>query len=141
VNLDEGLKGWVLEMRASMQTLREHYSQSAPIAFPKDQGEALAYLMRESELSARVVDRAVWSFSVKRRWPELSSVEYFFLDLRVTAACRTIDGILSGTFTNPDIIEAISGDNPNFTEWILTEAWEGWGEAYLDWFACSLFKR
>jgi hypothetical protein len=146
VNLDDeedrlAFQTWVSDMRLEMRALRERYSNRAPITLPKKFDEALAWLKQISESTAHDVDLAIWQFSRTKQWPEnLSKEQVFFIKLRVDAACRTIEGVLSGEVTNPGVVEPITSDNPNFTEWILTDAWDDWGEAWLEHFADAYFK-
>lgn len=146
MNLDDkedrlAFQTWVSAMRLEMRALRERYSNRAPITLPKKIDEARAWLKQISESTAHDVDRAVSQFSRTRQWPEnLSNLECFFINLRVDAACRTIEVVLSGETTNPGVVEPITSDNPNFTEWILTDAWDDWGEAWLESFADEYSK-
>jgi hypothetical protein len=137
MNLDDGenrlaLQKWVADLRASVK----QFEDSAYRSLPMDPHEALARLQYESESNAPAIERAISHFSRTTQWPEdLSSSEYFYINLRVSAALQVVEGLLSGCLTNPGIIEVVGGDKVNFTEWMLSTAWKLFGEAYLRWFS------
>lgn len=123
------LQTWVAEMRASVKKFEDGFAKTS---IPNDPNEALVRLQNESESKTPSVERAISYFSRTRHWPaDLSESESFYVHLRVMAACRLIDFLLSGEVTNPDIVDAVGSDKMNFTEWMLTTAWGHFGESYL----------
>jgi hypothetical protein len=133
MNLDDeenrlALQEWVAEFRCIAFTYQ--------VAFPKDPVEALARLEAESEMHRPAVERAVSLFATRRIWPAvLSPKELFYIHLRVLNACRIVEGILSGEVERPDIVAMVVGDKLNFTEWMLVEAWNIFGQVYLESYA------
>jgi hypothetical protein len=123
------LASWAAELRAS-------FTFDHPIALPRAPDAALAKLRRACDQASAQVDAAVATYARTKKWPETLSVdESFFIWLRIWGAARVVDGLRSGSIARLDIAEEIFGDNPNFTEWMLTVWWETHREFTLEWYA------
>jgi hypothetical protein len=123
------LRAWVSDLRSSVTQFE---GKLVARSLPKNPKETVARLEEESASTAPAVERAISQFSRSMRWPaNLSGLEYFYIQVRVLCACRLIDLILAGEVTNPDIIRFVGSDKANFTKWMLTAAWDQFGESYL----------
>ena len=123
------LAEWAAELRASV-------TFDCQMGLPKDEAAALAKLEFGNNYCAPAVHAAVTEFARTKKWPaNIAPAEGFFINLRVMAAARTVEGLLSGALNNPAIAEAIGRENPNFTEWMLTAWWDVHRDLTLKWFA------